>query len=158
MPGRYVGDSIGLSKQDGLIVLLLALGAPDQAAHLSQADSFELGSDLIRRVQVAFKLDFVTEPTVCRSHVALTFAGLETDEQVASWAQYPGDLREDARLAGRRRVDEYHSMTPAKWSAGYGRSVSEPTVNTRSQWSRRAMATMPEDKSTPSTRHPRSAR
>ena len=53
---------------------------------------------------------------------------------------------------------EYHSITPANCSSGYGSSVNEPTVNTRSGWSRRAMATMLDDRSTPSTRHPRSAR
>ena len=79
-------DSSRLGEQEGLVVPLLALGTSHQAAHLSHAGSFDPGRDLIRRVEVALKLDFVTDLAVCRRHVPRTFAGLETDEHVASGA------------------------------------------------------------------------
>jgi hypothetical protein len=40
----------------------------------------------------------VAEPAVSPRNVARPFTGLEPHEQVATWAENPGGLREDARL------------------------------------------------------------
>lgn len=89
-----VDDSVGLGKQTGLLVPLLALSTSHHAAHFSQAGSLNLGSNVICRVEVALKWDLVAAQAVCPGHVSGTVAGLETHEQMAMWAQNPGGLLE----------------------------------------------------------------
>jgi hypothetical protein len=79
-------DSTSLGEQHGLIVPLVALRTPDQAAQFSQTGGLELGGNVRRRVEVSLKVDLVTEPEVVPRHVPGTFAGLATDEQVATRA------------------------------------------------------------------------
>ena len=96
--------SLGPGQQDRLIVPLLALRTSHQAANFPQAGSLDLETDVIHGVQMAFELDFMPELTVRPGNVARALAGLEPDEQMAGRAENPGGLREDACLAGGRRV------------------------------------------------------
>ena len=55
-------------------------------------------------------------------------------------------------------IVEYQYIAASNDPSAYGRSVIDPTTVSMSGWSRRAIATMPGDRSTPVTRQPRSAR
>ncbi|WP_247673596.1 hypothetical protein [Micromonospora sp. C51] len=57
-------------QQDRLIVSLLGLRTPQKTAHFPQADSLDLENDVIRRAEMALKLDLMAELAVRPGHVA----------------------------------------------------------------------------------------
>ena len=108
-----------LGKQDGLIVSLPPSSTSHQAADLSQAGSLDLGSNVIRRVEVALQLDLVTELAVRPDT-----SRVPSPDWKPTTTCPPGrrtrvtSAKMRARPAGGVWMIEYHSITPANRSSG----------------------------------------